>query len=51
MKCSAVYVRVSSKKQDHRSQLPDLERWAEGQDQPVKWYRDKVTGKTMDRPG
>ncbi len=47
----AVYVRVSSRKQDHRSQLPDLERWAEGQDQPVKWYRDKVTGKTMDRPG
>jgi len=47
----AVYCRVSSRKQDHRSQLPDLEKWAAGQGEPVKWYRDKVTGKTMDRPG
>lgn len=47
----AVYVRVSSAKQDHKSQLPDLKRWAESQDLPVKWYRDKQSGKTMDRPG
>ena len=49
MKHIAVYVRVSSKQQDTRSQMPDLERWATGQG--VKWYRDKFTGKTMDRPG
>ena len=47
----AVYVRVSSKSQDTRSQEPDMRRWAEGQEQSVRWYRDKATGKTMDRPG
>ena len=48
-----VYVRVSSAKQDMRSQKPDLERWvqafADGRD--VTWYTDTATGKTMDRPG
>lgn len=34
------------------SQEPDLKRWAEAfADLPVKWYHDKATGKTMDRPG
>jgi DNA invertase Pin-like site-specific DNA recombinase len=48
----AIYCRVSKRNgQDVRSQLPDLERWAAAQDQPVKWYRDQFTGKTMDRPG
>ena len=47
----ALYLRVSSRNQDTRSQEPDLKRWAEAQDQPVRWYRDKFTGKTMDRPG
>ena len=47
----AIYLRVSSRNQDTRSQEPDLRRWAEAQDQPVKWYRDKFTGRTMDRPG
>lgn len=48
----AVYVRVSTKRQDMRSQLPDLKRWAEAfADGPVTWYHDKATGKTMDRPG
>jgi DNA invertase Pin-like site-specific DNA recombinase len=47
----AIYCRVSKKTQDTRSQRPDLERWASGQDKPVKWYADKFTGKTMDRPG
>lgn len=49
----AVYVRVSSRNQDQRSQLPDLERWIEAyaDDTPVVWYRDKASGKTMDRPG
>ena len=49
---TAIYVRVSSKQQDHASQLPDLERWADAfASESVKWYRDKFTGKTMDRPG
>jgi DNA invertase Pin-like site-specific DNA recombinase len=48
----AIYIRVSSKKQDTRSQEPDLKRWIEAYaDLPVKWYADKATGKTMDRPG
>ncbi|HBO43603.1 MAG TPA: DNA-invertase [Planctomycetaceae bacterium] len=50
LKHVAIYLRVSSKKQDHRSQEPDLKRWAEAQDEPIMWYRDKATGRTMDRP-
>lgn len=46
----AIYVRVSTKSQDQRSQLPDLERWASTQDDEIVWYRDTATGKTMDRP-
>jgi len=52
VKYIALYVRVSKRRgQDVRSQLPDLERWAAAQDQPVRWFTDKYTGKTMDRPG
>lgn len=51
MKRIAVYVRVSSKQQDQRSQLPDLERWAGSQDAEVQWFRDRFTGRTMERPG
>jgi DNA invertase Pin-like site-specific DNA recombinase len=48
----AIYLRVSSRKQDTRSQEPDLERWAEAfADLPVRWYRDTMSGRTMDRPG
>jgi DNA invertase Pin-like site-specific DNA recombinase len=47
----AIYLRVSSRKQDHRSQKPDLERWAAAQALSVVWYKDTFTGKTMDRPG
>jgi DNA invertase Pin-like site-specific DNA recombinase len=50
-KHTALYIRVSSDKQLHRSQLADLERWKASQDGPVREYRDKATGKTMDRPG
>jgi len=50
-KHSAIYLRVSSKQQNHASQLPDLERWEQAHDGSVVWYRDKFTGKTMDRPG
>ncbi len=45
-KHAAVYVRVSSK-----SQEPDLKRSARSQTGPIRWYRDTLTGKTMDRPG
>lgn len=49
----AIYIRVSSKKQDTRSQEADLKRWAHAfaDGQIVHWYRDKSTGTTMDRPG
>jgi len=50
-KHTAIYLRVSSKQQDHASQLPDLERWIAAQAGSVVWYKDKFTGKTMDRPG
>ena len=50
---TAIYVRVSSSSQNTRSQRPDLERWLEAQGDDigaVKWYVDKASGKTMDRP-
>lgn len=47
----AIYVRVSTDQQKHRSQEPDLKRWAEDQELPVVFYRDKQSGKTMNRPG
>jgi len=48
----AIYVRVSTKKQDTKSQEPDLHRWIDAYaGDSVTWYRDKATGKTMDRPG
>lgn len=50
MKHVAIYVRVSKHNgQDVRSQLPDLEHYAAGKQ--VRWYKDRFTGKTMDRPG
>jgi DNA invertase Pin-like site-specific DNA recombinase len=50
-KHTAIYVRVSSRRQDHASQLPDLERWAQAHDSAVVWLKDKFTGKSMNRPG
>jgi DNA invertase Pin-like site-specific DNA recombinase len=49
----AIYCRVSSRRQDTRSQERDLMRWTEAyaDGAAVVWYRDKATGKTMDRPG
>jgi DNA invertase Pin-like site-specific DNA recombinase len=47
----AIYVRVTSNGQDTKSQEPELRRWGEAQTEPIVWYRDKATGKTMDRPG
>lgn len=46
----AIYVRTSSKTQDQRSQVVDLEKWASTQDCEIVWYKDQFTGKTMDRP-
>jgi DNA invertase Pin-like site-specific DNA recombinase len=53
MQIIAIYVRVSTRRQDTKSQEPDLQRWvaAFAGGSPVVWYRDKATGKTMDRPG
>lgn len=51
MKKTAIYVRVSSRQQDQRSQEPDLRRWIAAQECEVVWYRDNFTGKTMERPG
>jgi DNA invertase Pin-like site-specific DNA recombinase len=52
-KFAAIYVRVSSGSQDIRSQEPELKRWAESQSEEignVKWFIEKHTGRTMDRP-
>ena len=50
-KITGIYVRVSSKQQNHASQLPDLERWAAAHDGAVVWFKDKFTGRSMTRPG
>ena len=50
-KIDAIYARVSGPAQDLRSQLPDLKQWAESNGRGVKWFRDKASGKSMDRPG
>ena len=47
----AIYARVSTRNQDTRSQEPELNRWADAQDEPIVWHRDQFTGRTMDRPG
>ena len=49
-KSTAIYVRVSTCRQDHASQLGDLERWASAHDGSVTWHREKWTGSTMERP-
>ncbi len=50
MKFAAIYVRISNKSQEMRSQEGDLKRWAAAQDHEVKWYRDTATGTKMERP-
>ena len=49
----ALYLRVSSKQQDTKSQSPDLLKWAQlhADGQPTVMYRDSFTGTTMDRKG
>ncbi|MCA9103018.1 MAG: recombinase family protein [Planctomycetales bacterium] len=51
MKHVAIYCRVSTTGQNLKSQEPDLKRWADAQSLPVKWYRDKATGRNMNRTG
>ena len=51
MKHVAIYIRVSSNGQDTKSQEPDLTQWTKSQAGQVIWYKDKATGKNMDRPG
>ena len=49
----ACYLRVSSHSQHTGSQKADVERWLLGQGhdpQHVRWFEDKETGATLDRP-
>lgn len=50
-KVSAIYVRVSSRDQSHASQMPDMERWVDAHGEPVVWFKDTFTGRSMSRPG
>lgn len=52
-KIIAIYVRVSTNRQTTRSQAADLKRWVAahaGEGVRVRWFRDKQTGTTMERP-
>ena len=48
----ALYVRVSTTRQDLRAQEPELRAWVEAKagKRKITWYRDKHTGRSMDRP-
>lgn len=50
-KHAAIYVRVSTKQQDTKSQEPDLKRWEAASGMPTRWYTDTLSGKSMNRPG
>ena len=47
----AIYMRVSTKRQDTASQEPELRRWAESHEGDSCWYRDTHTSTSTDRPG
>lgn len=47
----ACYCRVSSKKQKHASQEPDLKRYAAERKLPCRFFYDTFTGKSQQRPG
>lgn len=49
-KITAVYVRVSTSKQDTRSQVADLKRWLAAHQIEAEWFQDKASGRSMDRP-
>lgn len=48
----AVYLRVSTTRQDLRAQEPEVREWVREnrRDRPVQWYRDQHTGRSLDRP-
>ena len=50
---TAIYLRISNKSgQKFDSQKEELDRWVEvHKPKNIKWYKDKFTGKTMERPG
>lgn len=50
-KRTGIYRRVSSRDQSLASQGPELERWVAAQGEPVEWFEDSFTGRTMARPG
>ena len=47
----AIYMRVSTKRQDTASQEPELKSWAQSHEGDTCWYHDSYTGTSMDRPG
>ena len=47
----AIYMRVSTKRQDTASQEPELKRWAQSHEGDSCWYHDSYTGTSMDLPG
>jgi DNA invertase Pin-like site-specific DNA recombinase len=50
-KITAIYCRISTLQQKLDSQVDELNRWIEvHQPSKVRWYKDKFTGKTMERP-
>ena len=51
-KITAIYIRVSTTQQKFDSQMDDLKRYIEHHKPvKVKWFKDKFTGKTMERKG
>jgi DNA invertase Pin-like site-specific DNA recombinase len=46
-----IYLRCSTNRQQTASQKKELKRWAEAQTEPIAWYEDHFTGRTMERPG
>jgi DNA invertase Pin-like site-specific DNA recombinase len=48
----AIYARVSTATQTHRSQIAELTRWVDvNAGKRALWFRDKAIGTTMERPG
>ena len=51
-KQTAIYCRISTTQQKLDGQIDELQRWVEvHQPENVRWYKDRFTGRTMDRPG
>ena len=51
LQCVAIYCRVSTRGQNLAGQKAELEKWAAVHtDRPVRWYIDRASGSTMDRP-